>query len=421
MTIKKELVEQALQKIDNSVSDRNVEAAKLWEGARHGDRRAGVKLAEEIANADLPAQIVPLIRRTLVQNYGAQPTVWDHFTGVETVESIDRSEELMKANFLDQSNIPGQNFGETFVPGALPKHTPGTKVPTLLPQGTSKYISATSYAEGLAINWQSIVNTRGQGLDLVTKGIESFARHAAGAEDVAATRLLMTAGAINATTFNGSTGYGGNHLAGDAPLASILDLQAAVQQAQTFWIDYTNVYFDKFALVVAPTQVSQAKQVLSSRKITSIGATSARASAYEQEIDLGAEIEVVPNRWLTSPSLGGAAGSSAWFLVPQGQLNPALASTRLLGYEVPAFFMKAPNQIAVGGSGAGSEFDFDSDAIESKVRHVVGGNALWTQGIVYSLGTGTATATVAPLSGNMPASGTSAAGVGSYPTPVVGS
>lgn len=421
MTIKKELVESYLERIDASVSERNVEAAKLFEGALHGDRQAGVKLAEEIAFGDLPAQIVPLIRRTLVQNYGKQETVWDKFTSVEKVESIDRSEELMKANFLNQDNIPGENFGEAFVPGSLPKHTPGTKVPTLLPQGTKKYVSATSYAEGLAINWQSIVNTRGQGLNLITKGLEAFAIHASATEDVAATRLLMNGGGINASTFNGSTGYGGNHLAGDAPLASILDIQAAVQQAQTFWLDYTNVYFDKFSLVVAPTQVSQAKQVLSSREITSVGATAARANKYKQEIDLGAEITVVGNRWLTAPGIGGSAASTAWFLVPTGTLNPALASIRLDGYEVPSFFMKAPNQVAVGGSGAGSEFDFDSDSIESKVRHVVGANALWTAGIVYSLGSGTATQTVPVLSGTMPVNGNTPSGVGSFPTPFVGS
>lgn len=422
MTIKKELVERHLAAIDNSVTEKNVEAAKLFEGAIHGDRRAGFKLAEEIAFGDLPSQLVPLIRRTLVQNYGNQGTVWDQFTSVETVESIDRSEELMKANFLNQDNIPGVNSGEAFVPGSLPKHQSGTKPPTLLPQGTKKYISATQFAEALAINWTSIVNTRGQGLDLLQKGLEAFARHAAGTEDVVATQLLMRGGAINAATFNGSTGYGGNHLASDAPLASILDIQAAVQQAQTFWLDYTNVYFDEFALVVAPSQVSQAKQVLSSKEIVSVGATTARASKYKQEIDLGATINVVGNRWLTAPGIGGSAASTAWFLIPTGALNPTLASIRLKGYEVPSFFLKAPNSQAVGGSTLGDfGADFDSDAIESKVRHIVGANALWTQGIVYSAGTGTATATVPVLSGTMPANGTTPAGAGSYPTPFVGS
>jgi hypothetical protein len=421
MTIKKELVESYLNRLDQSVTTRNVEAAKLFEGALHGDRQAGVRVAEEISNGTLPAQLIPLIRRTLVSNYDTQTTVWDLFTGVEKVESIDRSEELMKANFLNQDNIPGENFGEAFVPGSLPKHTPGTKVPTLLPQGTSKYVSATSFAEGLAINWQSIVNTRGQGLNLINEGLKAFARHAAATEDVAATRLLMNDGAVNASSFNGSTGYGGNHLASDAPLASILDIQAAVQQAQTFWLDYTNVYFDEFALVVAPTQVSQAKQVLSSREITSVGPTASRSVKYKQEIDLGATINVVGNRWLTAPGIGGSAGATAWFLVPTGTLNPAFASIRLDGYEVPRFTMKAPNQVVIGGSGAASEFDFDSESIESKVSHVVGANALWTQGAIYSLGTGTATSTLPVLNGTMPTGGTTPSGVGSYPTPFVGS
>jgi hypothetical protein len=348
--------------------------------------------------------------------------VWDQFTSVETVESIDRSEELMKANFLNQDNIPGTNSGDPFVPGSLPKHQSGTKPPVLLPQGTSKYISATQYAEALAINWASIVNTRGQGLDLLQKGIQAFARHAAGTEDVAATRLLMSGGAVNTTSFNGSTGYGGNHLANDPALVSILDIQAAVQQAQTFWIDYTNVYFDKFSLVVAPSQVSQAKQVLSSREIVSVGPTSGRSNKYKQEIDLGAEITVVSNRWLTAPGVGGSAAATAWFLVPTGTLLPSLASIRLKGYEVPSFFLKAPNSQAVGGSTLGDfGADFDSDAIESKVRHIVGANALWTQGIVYSAGTGAGLSALPTLSGYMPTGGTTPAGSNPHPTPLVGS
>lgn len=422
MTDKQKLVERHLDRIDASVTTKQVEAGKLFMGALHGDRRDQVRVAEDVQFGDLPSQIVPLIRRTLIMNYAAQPSVWDQFTGVETVESIDRSEELMKANFLNQDNIPGQTFGDTFVPGGLPKVAPGTKYPTLLPQGTRKYLSATSFGEAFAIDWASIVNTRGSSINLVQEGLDAFARHAAGQEDIIATSLLFKGGALNTTTFNGNTGYGGNHLNGDAPISSILDIQAAVQQAQTFWIDYTNVYFDKFALVVAPSAVQNAKQALSSREITSVGATTARANKYKQEIDLGAEITVVGNRWLTAPNLGGSSATSAWFLIPTGTQNPVLASTRLKGYEVPSFFMKSPNSTNVGG-GATSylEGDFDSDSIESKVRHVVGANSLWSQGIVYSLGTGTATSAVTPLAGNMPTSGTTASGAGTYPAPVVGS
>lgn len=414
---RKELVERHIEKIDEYVSEKNVEATKLYFDALHGDRRAAFKFSEDLAVGDLPSQIVPLIRRTLLTNYSTVATVWDKFTDVQEVVSVDRYEELMKVNFLDQSNIPGSNFGDTFIPGALPTVAPGTLYPLTGLTGTSKYIKAGRVGEAFGIDWASIVNTRGANIDIIGKAIEAFAKHAAGAEDVAATRLLVTGGGINAGSFNGASGYGGNHLTSDAPLVSILDLQAAIQQAQTFWIDYTNVQFTEFALVVPPQAVANANQVLSSKEITSVGSTTARATKYKQEIDLGATVTVVGNRWLTNPSLGGSVAQTAWFLVPIASENPVLSSIRLKGYEVPSYFVKSTNSTSVGGGDTGLlEGDFESDAIQSKVRHVVGGAALWTQGIVYSLGTGTATAgPVSPLSGLMPVSGTTASGTSANP------
>ena len=106
---------------------------------------------------------------------------------------------------------------------------------------------------------------------------------------------------------------------------------------------------------------------------------------------MGAEIDVVPNRFLTAPSIGGAAGATAWFLIPMsGGPKPTLLTNFLTGYETPSYFMKSSNATAIGGGSLLDPYDgdFDTDSIESKVRHVVGANIAWGEGIIWSAGTG---------------------------------
>ena len=377
------------------ITARQLEAAKLWMGAVAGDRRDQLELSEQVAFGDIVSQITPLIKRTLLTNYTQVPSVWDRFSTKHLVDSIDRDEELMTFNMLDQSGIPLENGGNTFVPGALPTIGLEGKYPKIGMTGASRFVRASVFGESFGAQWKTLVNTRGQSVTLFSEAIEAFGQHARGAEDVAATRLLMNNGAINAgttqNTLGTATGNSGNHLAGDPALKSIFDIQAAVRQAQTFYIDNVNVYFDKFALVLPPAAVSNAKQVLSTKSFQSIGATSARAASYEQTLDLGATIDVVPNRFLSASALGGAAAPTAWFLIPvSGGPKPVLMTTFLRGYETPSYFMKSSNATAIGGGADTNPYDgdFDTDSIDSKVRHVVGAAIGWKEGIIWSAGTG---------------------------------
>jgi hypothetical protein len=379
--------------MEQQITKRQLEAAKLYKGALAGDRRDQFKLYEQVAFSDLPSQLTPLIRRTLLDTFTQTPKVWDRFATKQLVYSIDRDEELDAFNFRDQSNIAASNLGDTFVPGGLPAVGPENQYQKIKMSGTNRFLRATTLGESFGLEWQAIVNSRGVKVNLLDEAIKAFAEHAAGAEDIAVTKQLMIGGAVNTAKMGTGTGDGGNHLASDAPIKSILDLQAGVRQGQTFFIDGVQVYFDKYALVVPPNAVSNAKQVLSSKDIRSVGATAARASTYTQTIDLGVEIDVVPNRFLSAAALGGSAAATAWFLIPVGGPRPTLSVNKLAGYEEPSYWLKNSNAVTYG---SGSDVpildgDFDTDSIESKVRHVVGGSTLWSEGIIWSLGTGSAT------------------------------
>jgi hypothetical protein len=375
------------------ISEKQLEAAKRWKGAAAGNKRDQFWVAEEVEFGDLPSQITPLIRRTLVDNYKQVDTTWDKFTTKYLANSIDVDEQIMTFNILDQTGIAGTNAGDSFIAGGLPRIQFGQKYQEIGMVGSNKLIRVSPFGEAFTETWATVVNTRGQSVRVFDQAIKAFGQHAAATPDIAAQSLLLSGSAINAVTFAGATtGVGGNHLNTDPALTSIFDIWAAVRQAQTFYIDQVNVFFDKFALVVAPSQVANAKRVLSTTEITSVGATAARAPLYSQKIDLGAEIEVVGARFFTAANLGGAAlGSTAWFLVPiSGGPKPSLFTGFLDGYEVPQYFVKTSNATTLdGGDSPYLDGDFDSDGISSKVRHVTGAAAGWTEGIIYSAGTGT--------------------------------
>jgi hypothetical protein len=56
-----------------NITPRQVEAAKLLEGALRGDRRDKLKLQEGISMSDLPIQLAPVINKILLHNYEATP------------------------------------------------------------------------------------------------------------------------------------------------------------------------------------------------------------------------------------------------------------------------------------------------------------------------------------------------------------
>ena len=58
-----------------NITPRQLEAAKLLEGALRGDKMDKLKLQEGIATSDLPELLVPTLNKILLDNYQDQPKV----------------------------------------------------------------------------------------------------------------------------------------------------------------------------------------------------------------------------------------------------------------------------------------------------------------------------------------------------------
>jgi len=72
-----QVVEQAIAKIEDNSTKRQMEAAKLLVNASSGDLRAKTMLQEGISSSDIPTVLEPAINVIFLAQYAAEQNVWD--------------------------------------------------------------------------------------------------------------------------------------------------------------------------------------------------------------------------------------------------------------------------------------------------------------------------------------------------------
>ena len=83
------------------------------------------------------------------------------------------------------------------------------------------------------------------------------------------------------------------------------------------------------------------------------------------------------------------SNSTAWYLIPKpmGMIKPFHTHGRLMGHETPQIFVKMSNATAMGAA-TGTEFSFENETREYKMRAVVGGIFPMARTGIKSAGTG---------------------------------
>lgn len=96
------------------------------------------------------------------------------------------------------------------------------------------------------------------------------------------------------------------------------------------------------------------------------------------------------DRYITAVATARAAGSLPWFLFSDPQEGrPALEMGFLGAFKEPQLYVKDPNARRVGGGNVDpAEGDFDYDAVNYKVRHIMGGQRIDWRGTIASRGDG---------------------------------
>lgn len=370
----------------DDMDDDQLRFAENYYNALDGSGRSQVAFSEALALPQLPKLMQPILDAEVLDLYDKNPAVAERFSKTETIDQINRAVEYQ--DWQISQDVPAENNGETFL-GGLPKVLPEQPYPKLYLGQSNRFLRTTKRGESIDIQWETIYNSRGAKVSLIPKAIQRFLDDARDTDDVEATRMLVTRAGIN-TAVLGTTGHvavsGG---VTNPPLTLTTTVQViadAIAQSLLFKENGRDVVFNKYALVVAPAKVPLIKQALTGMSITFVPGSTGGAQ-LTQKVDLGAEVDVVGNPWLTSIWSG---GTNAWFLIPMDGRIKGIVRVKAEDEESPSIWVEGSNAFyyPAGGEAPALVGKFTDETWSAKVRYVVEGGVLSNAGIIYSNGSG---------------------------------
>jgi hypothetical protein len=363
-----------------NITSRQVEAAKLLEGAIRGDKSDQLKLREGIATSDLPVQLAPTINKIMLQNYADQPKVWGSFAQKLVVDDF-RPVNYMNLAYEDEGV---DNMGDKFREGSLPTVGEYDEYPTAGWFSFSEAEFAVKKSGSrIRFSWESIVNDNN--ISILERLPLELARKAAGKEDEEATKQLVSATGLNTGNFKS----GNQNLLAGNPALTLESLEAAIVAAnvQTY-NGKTITPFSRFVLVVNAGLEMTAKKILAIQQVRTEVTSGDTVTSTVSGNPIAANIQVVVNPWLKKIN---ASSDNYWFLipVPSDTLNPGVVLGFLRGYESPELRVKANGGLYIGGGQVPArEGSFDNDDFEMRIRHIATGGMIMPTGTIASTGAG---------------------------------
>ena len=364
----------------NNITPRQLEAAKLLEGALRGDRMDKIKLQEGIATSDLPELLVPTLNKVLLEEYEATPKVWDQFATQLVVDDF----RPVTFQALKYDDAGEDNQGDTFREGSLPTVGEYDEYPTAgWFSVTEQTMQVKKAGQRIRFSWESIVND-GQ-IGLLERLPVELALKAAGKEDEEVTKQLVATGGLNTANFKS----GNQNLLSGNPALTLESLEDAIEAANLQTYNGRQITpVTQFALVVPRALEMTARKILAVQEVRSETTAGSVATTTISGNPIGSQVTIVVNDWLTKINSGAGA---YWFLipVPGQQLNPAVALGFLRGYETPELRIKSNGGLYLGGGEVPArEGSFDNDDWEMRVRHIATGGFIVPAGTIASTGAG---------------------------------
>lgn len=336
--------------------------ADIYSGKKHPS-----KFMEAMTTDDFPLLFGDILDRQLLANYQEYPSSFRNYFKIATVSDfrqvkrfkVEGSEGVLSV-VEEQAEYPENKVTE----------------------GEFTY-SVRKYGRRIPFAWETMVN---DDLDALKDIPARLGRAARRTEQKFSTELY-----VDSSGPHGSFYTSGNaNIVTSNPVLTIAGLQTAmiVLAAQTD-SDGEPIFIDAIHLVVPPALEITAKNILNSveLRLKEVGGTSNQ--------------EVIVTNWMKNrvtlsvdPYIPIVASSSntntSWYLFADPRNNrPALEMGFLRGHTTPEIMIKAPNSQAVGGGQINAMAgDFDTDSIQYKVRHVLGGVRLDPKMTVASDGSG---------------------------------
>lgn len=350
---------------------------RLYRGTIEGDRRATYAFQEAMSRPDFNYLFGDVIDRQLLAAYQTRPVQWPSYAKRGRVRDF----RSVKRYTLDG--------GEAVL----------DKVKELAPYknrsvtDSSYSYSVAKYGDQIAVSWESMVNDDLDALvDLPTR-LGNAARRT---EERFAAALFSGSSGPDSTFFStGNLNVINTTVVGSTvtpnPALSIVGLQQAMQvMGQQKDTDGGPIYVEGVTLVVPPALEVAANNIINATEI--LAATGGGDGTGNDQLRvtnwMRNRVSVVVNPWL--PIVNTTSGNTAWYVFANPNVGrPAMEIGFLTGHETPELWVKSPNAMRVGGGPvAPEEGDFEHDAIQYRVRMVLGGTLMDKKSAVASTGLG---------------------------------
>ncbi len=393
-------------------------AQDLIESAMRGNKYKALKLQEALTTSDFGSYFGDVLYRSVLANYAETPYSWDMYCKRAIINDFRQTKMFRVdrgAAVLDGPIIPN-SYGAT---GAGPTGLQQLSEYPLRRRVMSAYVDQL-YKFGCRMDFafETIVN---DDLDALKDTPALFGRAARRTEEKRATELFATSGGPNASFFSNanknlinSTVLGANYTGLPNPPFSLDALKwALVVMASQRDLDGEPISIEAATLVYPPALMSDVRNALGAEKafFTMQGGNALQNVALNA---ITSGITLFGGNWAKDivqgalnyylPVVDTTYGNQAWYLFASPKNGrPALQLSFLRGREMAEMSMKLPNQVSIGegrmGPGAGvmpgtmnsnpMEGDFDTDAIDYRVRSFIGGTLLDPVLAVASNGSGT--------------------------------
>ncbi len=351
--------------------------AQLYKATLEGDRRAALAFQEAMSRADFSYLFGDIIDRQLLAAYQTRDPQWPAFAKRGRVRDF----RTVKRYTLDGGEAVLNKVKE-LAPYKLRAVTDG------------KYEYAVEkYGDQIAVSWESLINDDLDALADLPSRLGTAARRT---EERFAAALFSDSSGPNSTFFStGNRNIINTTVVGSTvtpnPALNIVSLQQALQVLmQQRDTDGSPIYIEGVTLVVPPALMVTAENIINATQI--MAATGGGDGTGNDQLLtnnwMRSRLNLVVNPWL--PIVNTTSGNTAWYLFADPNVGrPAMEVGFLMGHDTPELWVRSPNATRVGGGPvAAEEGDFDHDAVQYRVRMVLGGTLMDVKSGLASSGLG---------------------------------
>ena len=332
---------------------------------------APARFREAMTTSDFPILLGGVIDRTLLGGYREYPASFEMWCKINRNITDFRTISRGFLNLADGALDTVAQQEEYQAAGA----------------GEGQYTYAVQkYGRKFKFSWESFVNDNLGAFSEVPMALGRAARRTTARF---ATSLICGAAGPNPVFFsvaNGNMMNGGNSALSQTSLAAAANLLA--QQMDN---GGEPIFNDPAVLVVPPSLKLTAMQIVNALQIRaqSAGGADVGGTVQLDTVNLFQNLKIAVEPYISRIITAGTVGRTSWFLAadPAQSERPAVEIGFLQGHEEPQIAMKSPNAVMVGGGDVNAfAGDFDTDSIEFRVRHIVGGTLMDPRMMVGSFG-----------------------------------